>query len=65
MSTDFSVAGAAANASSLLRRKLIEFRMSRGIPADASGAYWTDLRANNRIFARDISSAVPRIPTRD
>jgi hypothetical protein len=31
--------GAGADASCLLRRKFSEFSMSRGIPADASGAY--------------------------
>ncbi|MCJ7492999.1 MAG: hypothetical protein MUP68_02010 [Deltaproteobacteria bacterium] len=56
---------AGADASCLLRRKSSEFTMTWRIPADASGASWPGPQANNRIFARDISSDIPRIPTRD
>ena len=42
-----------------VRRKFRGFSLTRGIPADASSAYWPGPRANNRIFSGEISSYSP------
>jgi hypothetical protein len=39
-----------------VRRKFSGFSLPRGIPADASSAYWPGPRANNKIFPGEISS---------
>ena len=48
------------DASRLPRRKFGGFSLTGGIPADASSAYWTGSRANNRTFPGKISSYGPR-----
>jgi hypothetical protein len=47
---DFSVERAGADASRLLRRKIREFLLDKGIPAGASGAAWPCPQTNDRIF---------------
>jgi len=47
------------DASRLPRRRFNGFSLAKGIPADASGAYWSGPRANNRIFPGEISSYSP------
>ena len=42
-----------------VRRKFSWFSVTRGIPADASSAYWPGPRANNRIFPGESSSYSP------
>jgi hypothetical protein len=55
----FSLDRAGADASRLLRRKVSEFTLARGIPAGASGAYWPGPQTNNRIFPEEIFSYSP------
>ena len=48
-------------ASRLLRRKFREFTMIRDIPADASGAFWSDSQAT----IKSLQETDPPITTRD